>query len=105
VKLQERNIYYPDGTINEEKIHEAAQRHVEMLQESLLEKTTRELQTNLKIWLDKHSYYLAFQNLSACFIVAIDHVPPDFLEIASDNQAFWFYIEQANLFLKAKIVA
>jgi len=91
----EQDIFHSESIINKTAIRQLAQSHANILRENLLENTLHELQTNLS---DCALYTAAF-NLNACFMVAMDYVPFAFQQIAGDDQALCYYIEQIHLCL------
>jgi len=88
-----------DGSINEDAIHAAAQRHIDMLRSFVPEKTLRELRQALKIclsWQDWHSVTFC---LSTYLGIAAEWLEKYVLRLTADKQAIQCYAERIELLL------
>jgi len=97
--LQGMSIYHPDGTINEEEIHEAARRHLNMLRSFVPEKTLGELQQYLGFYLYRKNWYLVAVCLSTYLGIAAKLLEDYVFRLATDQQAIRCYAERIALLL------
>jgi len=99
--LQETNFYHPDGTINEKVIHEAAQRHINVLRNFVPEKTLRELQQYLRFYLSRENWYMVAFCLSTYLGIAAKWLEDYVFRLTTDKQAVRCYAERVYSILEA----
>jgi len=88
------NFYCPDRTINEEIIHEAAQRHIDMLRDFVPEKTLRELQQSLSVGLSLKDWNWAAICLSTYLGIAAKWLENYVAQLTADEQAIQCYAKR-----------
>jgi len=93
------NVYHSDGTINEEIIHEAAQRHLNMLRDFVPEETLQEMQQGLNYCLPREDWLSATFCLSTYLGMAAKWLEDYVFRLASDKQAIRCYAERIALLL------
>jgi len=102
MKLQETNIYHSDDTINEEILHEAAQRHIHMLRDYVPEKTLRELEQSLGLCLSLKDWNWAAICLSTYLGIAAKWLEKYVAQLAADEQAIQCYAKRINSILESE---
>ena len=97
--LQNTIFYLPGGIINEEIIHEAAQRHLNMLRDFVPEETLQEMQQGLNYCLPREDWLSATFCLSTYLGMAAKWLEDYVFRLASDKQAIRCYAERIALLL------
>ncbi|MCL2165545.1 MAG: hypothetical protein FWH55_14430 [Oscillospiraceae bacterium] len=100
--LLKLDFYHLNGTINEELIHEAAQRHIDMLRDFVPEKTLRELHQHLRVCISLKDWHSAAICLSTYLGIAAEWLEKYIFQLTADEQAIQCYAKRIESLLGAE---